>query len=107
LVWVLSKMNLQPTKQQTADFDAQRAAIYKEQENMSIEKLIKEGSAAVDDALTKVMEAHEELVTHMEGEIEDLGSANDALRSLAESLAGELKDAKNELIDIEEKGLSI
>ena len=101
-------MNLQPTKQRVAELDHQRAEIYKEQnERMSIEKLIKEGSAAVDDALTKVMEAHEELVTHMEGEIEDLGSANDALRSLAESLAGELEDAKNELLEIEEKGLNV
>lgn len=100
-------MNLQPTKQRVAELDAQRAAIYTEQENMSIEKLIKEGSSKVDNALTKVMEAHEELVTHMEQEIEDLEAENEANRALLEILAAQLEEAKNELIEIEEKGLNI
>jgi chromosome segregation ATPase len=74
---------------------------------MSIEKRIKEGSAKVNVRLTEVMEAHEELVTELEGEIETLESDNDELKSHVESLTEMMLEAKNELLEIEEKGLSI
>lgn len=100
-------MNVAPTKEEVAEFDRQRAEIYEEQETMSIDKLIKEGSEKLDGKLTEVMETHEELVTELEGEIETLETANEELKSHVESLTELLLDAKNELLDIEEKGLSI
>lgn len=64
-------MNLAPTKAQTAALDSQRAEIYTEQENMSIETL---------------------------------ESDNDELKSHVESLTELLLEAKNALLEIEEKG---
>ena len=77
---------------------------------MSIEKLIKvikDGNSCVDSALTTVMESLEhlvlelqELILDQERELEELNESNKALQALSKSIAEQLGEAKNELLEM-------
>jgi DNA-binding transcriptional regulator PaaX len=81
---------------------------------MNVETLIAKAVEELDRNAAAASGITERLAQDLKEEIErlegcnwDLESSDEAHRALAKSLAAQLEEAKNELIEIEEKGLNI
>ena len=63
--------------------------------------------ASIDAAITDKLAASKACSMNKTKQIEELEASNEANQALAESLAERLTEAKNELLEIKEKGLNI
>lgn len=80
---------------------------------MMPEQVVAKAHKELDDKLCEALAVSEALAIELigliaenESKIEDLEAANEANQALAESLAEQLTEAKNELLEIEQKGFN-
>ena len=104
-------MNLAPTPDEIRRNDEERRRIYEEQDKSmtsqewnGLENALRAG---IEDAITDKLVDFETKYDEQDERIEELEAANEANQALAESLAEQLTEAKNALLEIEEKGLNI
>lgn len=103
-------MNLAPLPDEIKRNDEERRRIYEEQEKSMtvsewnrLENTLRSG---IDKAITDKLADFKSMFEEQDERIEELEAANEANQALAGSLAEQLREALNELLEIEQKGFN-